>query len=148
MSFSGHELTLQHTKLTRVGLRTAGYTSIFALIAAGLSAFPEDALRTTCAVYAAFLPLPCLSGLSLFTTLQSRRTVRDKVTLSLAGNLDSFFTPASPHIRPQPSPLSSQLGQPRFLMQEKEQDWNADAEKELGEELASAPSKDSDQLPV
>ncbi|ORY80235.1 hypothetical protein BCR35DRAFT_325200 [Leucosporidium creatinivorum] len=60
--------------LTRVGVRTAGYTSIVAIIAAGLSAFPEPDYRTTGAVYAAFLPLPCLSCLSLFTTLQSQRT--------------------------------------------------------------------------
>jgi hypothetical protein len=77
--------------------------------------------------------------------------VRDKVTLSLAGNLDSFFAPAtssSPHMRPQSLPLSSHFGRAQQVAREKEgQDWKPDME-EMEEELATAPSKDSDRSPV
>jgi hypothetical protein len=137
-----------HLQLATVGLKTAGYTSIVAVCAAAFSAFPGENYKTTLLSYSTALPLPSLSCLSLFTTLHSQRTVRDRVTITLA-SLDSFVVPAS--LRGDPSHLSpfpTRLSQSHHPGQQLEkEDWKPKV-VEMEDSEESAPSKDSDRSPV
>jgi hypothetical protein len=134
-------------QLANVALKTAGYTSIVAVIGAALSAFPESDYRMVCAPYAAFLPLPLLSCLSLFTTLHSQRTVRDqtKVARSFGANLDSFIRPSSWRGDPSHlSPLPTRPVQARPSVQEEEkEDWKPDEARREGLSPRSTASRDS-----
>lgn len=101
-------------------------------------AFPSDDPHLSCGPQAAIFILPPLYGLSLFTTLHSVRTVRDKA-ISLGGNFGSMALYTSRPGAPTPS-----LGPSRVEggVDEEVSDWGAGDEREPSAQDAGGVERD------
>ncbi|GAA5877377.1 hypothetical protein JCM8547_003013 [Rhodosporidiobolus lusitaniae] len=78
-------------RLIRNALQTASYTTVLCIAgAATASAFSDQNPRFTFLSYAFFCPLPACYGLSLFTTLSTRKTIDDYI-----GNNSQLLIPGS-----------------------------------------------------
>ncbi|GAA5983525.1 hypothetical protein JCM11641_005838 [Rhodosporidiobolus odoratus] len=105
-------------RLIQSAMQTAAYTSVLALVGAiTATVFSEASPRFAFVNYAFWAPLPCCYGLSLYTTLSTRRTVEEYIGSSIP-------LPGSAQYNSTPLPRS-EPAVPRFKIQEISLGWRA-----------------------
>ncbi|GAA5874375.1 hypothetical protein JCM8547_005382 [Rhodosporidiobolus lusitaniae] len=91
-------------RLIRNALQTASYTTFLCIVGACVTVALPDSNEYTSTGYAFFAPLPPLYGLSLYTTLSTRRTIDEytgssvPIPGSMEHNISSSYHPPRPTV--------------------------------------------------